>query len=86
MSDEVKEGINSSDSSGEEKSKALPIETTTGKTAVSDAENKTNIEEKAHKGKKQKDFRRVKTLPPMSVIVPFIMKDRIGSSNLYRTR
>ncbi len=34
------------------------------------------------KNKKKKDIRRVRTLPPMSVIVPFIMKDRVGSSNL----
>lgn len=33
------------------------------------------------KTKKQKDIRRVKTIPPMSTIVPFIMKNRIGSSN-----
>ncbi len=34
------------------------------------------------KNKKKKDMRRVRTLPPMSTIVPFIMKDRVGSSNL----
>ncbi len=33
------------------------------------------------KTKKKKDIRRVKTLPPMAVLIPFIMKDRIGSSN-----
>lgn len=33
------------------------------------------------KQKKKKDVRRVKTIPPMSVIVPFIMKDRVGASN-----
>ena len=32
--------------------------------------------------KKKRDRRKVKSLPPMSVIVPFIMKQRNGSSNL----
>lgn len=31
--------------------------------------------------KKQKEARRVKTISPMAMIVPFIMKDRVGSSN-----
>lgn len=34
------------------------------------------------KPRKKKDIRRVRTMPPMSVIVPFIMKDRVGASNL----
>lgn len=33
------------------------------------------------KEKKAKDIRRVKSLSPMAVIVPFIMKNRVGSSN-----
>lgn len=37
---------------------------------------------KKEKAKKRKDIRKVKSLSPMSVIVPFIMKKRNGSSNL----
>lgn len=37
---------------------------------------------KKDKSKRVKDKRKVKTLPPMSTIVPFIMKRRNGSSNL----
>ena len=38
-------------------------------------------EKKPKKGKKEKEFRRVKTLSPMSVVIPFIMVDRTGSQN-----
>ncbi|MBQ7669835.1 MAG: 2-oxo acid dehydrogenase subunit E2 [Clostridia bacterium] len=38
--------------------------------------------EKTEKKRKVKDIRRVKTLPPMSTIVPFIMQQRNESSNL----
>lgn len=34
--------------------------------------------------KKQKDKRRVRGLPPMSIITPYIMTDRIGSMNLMK--
>lgn len=36
--------------------------------------------------KKKKDIRKVKTIPPMSVIVPFIMKNRNESCNLMSDR
>lgn len=36
--------------------------------------------------KKRKTWRRVKSIPPMAVIVPFIMKNRVGSQNLLRDR
>ena len=38
-------------------------------------------EKEPKKAKKEKEFRRVKTLPPMSVVIPFIMVDRTGSQN-----
>ena len=34
--------------------------------------------------KNQKDMRRVKDIPPMSIITPYIMTNRIGSMNLMR--
>lgn len=37
--------------------------------------------EKAKKAKKVKEWRRVKTVPPMQVVIPFIMPDRVGSQN-----
>ena len=33
---------------------------------------------------KQKDIRKVKTLPPMSILTPYIMTNRIGSMNLMK--
>ena len=38
-------------------------------------------EKKPKKAKKEKEFRRVKTISPMSVVIPFIMVDRTGSQN-----
>jgi len=38
-------------------------------------------EKKPKKAKKEKEFRRVKSLSPMSVVIPFIMVDRTGSQN-----
>ncbi len=37
--------------------------------------------EKPKKAKKVKEFRRVKTAPPMQVVIPYIMVDRVGSQN-----
>lgn len=37
---------------------------------------------KEKKAKKQKEFRRVKTISPMSMIVPYIMKNRVGAQNM----
>ena len=34
--------------------------------------------------KKEKEFRRVKTIPPMAAVVPFIMVNRTGSQNFIR--
>ncbi len=36
------------------------------------------------KKKRVRDMRRVRTISPMSIIVPYIMKNRIGSQNLVR--
>ncbi|MBE6541077.1 MAG: hypothetical protein E7672_01355 [Ruminococcaceae bacterium] len=36
---------------------------------------------KKKKKKKEKEFRRIKSLSPMSIVVPYIMVDRIGSQN-----
>ncbi len=37
--------------------------------------------QKARKRKKEREFRRVKSIPPMSAMIPFIMVDRVGSQN-----
>ena len=33
------------------------------------------------KKKKEREFRRVKNVPPMSAMIPFIMVNRVGSQN-----
>ncbi len=38
------------------------------------------------KKKKEKPYRRVKTVSPMEVVVPFIMRNRIGAQNLINTK
>lgn len=40
--------------------------------------------QKPEKKKKEKEFRRVKTISPMSVVIPFVMVDRTGSQNFIR--
>ncbi len=53
--------------------------TAVGETAVNTTVSETPAAPK--KAKKQKEARKVKSLSPMAMIVPFIMKDRVGSSN-----
>lgn len=84
MSDMIRKEANASVSSREKKGRTIPAETTAETAAATDSANSSPKREPAKKPKK--DIRRVKTLPPMSVIVPFIMKDRIGSSNLLQDR
>ena len=38
-------------------------------------------EKPVKKAKKGKEWRRVKTVPPMQVVIPYIMVDRVGSQN-----
>ena len=56
-------------------------------------EAQLKLEEKERKKKKPKkrfgdrrDGRRIRTLPPMDYVVPFIMKDRNDASNLFKSR
>lgn len=44
----------------------------------------TKSEKKIKRKKKEKEFRRVKGIPPMSMVVPYIMVNRSGASNLIR--
>lgn len=74
----------------EEKVEAI-TETAAGKTAAESlpsekasgtSESGSNVKN----GKKRKDVRKLKTVSPMATIAPFIMSDRIGSSNLISTQ
>ncbi|MBQ4066853.1 MAG: hypothetical protein IJD22_04310 [Clostridia bacterium] len=47
---------------------------------------KREKKEKKQKQKKIKDFRRVKTVPAMQAITPFIMTNRVGAMNLMTDR
>ena len=49
---------------------------------MSECENITNTKSR----RKEKDMRRVRSLPPMTVIIPFIMVNRIGAMNLMKDR
>ncbi len=40
-----------------------------------------NDAQKPRRKKKEREFRRVKNVPPMSAMIPFIMVDRVGSQN-----
>lgn len=49
---------------------------------MSECENITKTKSR----RKEKDMRRVRSLPPMTVIIPFIMVNRIGAMNLMKDR
>jgi len=46
----------------------------------------TAPEKKTKKAKKKKDIRRVRSISPMSMIVPYIMKNRVGAQNMITDR
>lgn len=43
-----------------------------------------NIPKKQRKTKKQKEWRKLRSLSPMTVVIPFIMVNRVGSQNFIR--
>lgn len=43
-----------------------------------------NKPEKPKKQKKQKEWRRLKSLSPMTVVIPYVMTNRVGSQNFIR--
>ena len=43
-----------------------------------------NDAQKPRRKKKEREFRRVKNVPPMSAMIPFIMVNRVGSQTTRR--
>lgn len=54
------------------------------KVSVEQKEENTEPAPSAKKKKREKEWRRVKSISPMSMVIPFIMVNRVGSSNFIR--
>jgi len=61
------------------KEETVAMETESASSVSPDGGNK-----KTKKAKKQKEWRRLKSLSPMTIVIPYIMTNRVGSQNFIR--